>query len=247
MSFGAGKRQENNSYPASVTVKNFELMIPENEQVVLHKKKVIGNRKIAPGVYYLSFEKTGAFKAGQTVAVGVVPGVEPRLYSIASGEQENEMSILYIVVPGGFLTPRLAELVEGDEIFASSAFGTFYGSEEPACWIASGTGIAPYYSMYLSGLARNKTLIHGGRTLDSFYFKDLFKPFFGDNYIRCCTREKGDGVYEGRLTHYLKAIESLPTEYKYYLCGSSEMVVEARDILINKGIAFDNIFAEIYF
>ena len=34
---------------------------------------------------------------------------------------------------------------------------------------------------------------------------------------------------------------------KYYLCGSAEMVVECREILLGKGIAFSNIVAEIYF
>lgn len=222
-------------------------MIPDNEQVILQKKRVISNRRIAADVFYMTFEKTGAFKAGQTVAVGVVPGVEPRLYSIASGEPENEMSILYKVIPGGFLTPRLAEMVEGDEVFVSKAFGTFYGSQDPAFWIASGTGIAPYYSMYLSGLTQNKTLIHGGRTRDSFYFQDQFIPFFGDKYVRCSSRDTGGDVYEGRLTQYLRELKNLPLQYKYYLCGSSEMVVEARDILINRGVSFDNIFAEIYF
>lgn len=222
-------------------------MIPENEQVILHKKRVLSNREIAPGVFYLSFEKTGAFKAGQTVAVGVVPGIEPRLYSIASGEQEKEMSILFVVVSGGFLTPRMAELKEGDELFVSSAFGSFTATDEPAYWIASGTGIAPYHSMFLSGTIENKVLIHGGRRLRSFYFEDRFSPVFNNRYVRCCSQEHGNGVYEGRLTKYLEELDNLTPDYKYYLCGSSEMVVEARDILIQKGIAFDNIFAEIYF
>ncbi len=222
-------------------------MIPENEQVILHKKKVLSNREIAPGVFYLSFERTGAFRAGQTVAVGVVPGIEPRLYSIASGEQETRMSILFVVVPGGFLTPRMAELTEGDELFVSSAFGSFTGTDEPAYWIASGTGIAPYYSMHQSGVTENKVLIHGGRQLNSFYFENQFIPVFGSRYVRCCSQEQGNGVYEGRLTKYIQEQEHMPPDYKYYLCGSSEMVVETRDILIQKGIAFDNIFAEIYF
>jgi ferredoxin--NADP+ reductase len=36
-------------------------------------------------------------------------------------------------------------------------------------------------------------------------------------------------------------------DQKYYLCGSAEMVVESREILISKGIPFNNIVAEIYF
>jgi len=222
-------------------------MIPENEQVVLRKKKVVANKEISPGVFYLTFDKTGDFVAGQTVAVGVTPEIEPRLYSLASGMKSKTMSILYIVVEGGALTPKMAELKVGNDLYVSKAFGTFYGSAWPSYWIASGTGIAPYYSMFHSGLAKNKILIHGGRTLDSFYFADEFNPFFGDNYIRCCSRETGEDVYEGRLTQYLESKDNLPPDYKYYLCGSSEMVVEARDILINKGIPFQNILAEIYF
>jgi ferredoxin--NADP+ reductase len=40
---------------------------------------------------------------------------------------------------------------------------------------------------------------------------------------------------------------NLPLNYKYYLCGSAEMVVDVRDILIAKGIPYEQIFAEIYF
>jgi len=69
----------------------------------------------------------------------------------------------------------------------------------------------------------------------------------GSNYIRCCSAESGNGVYEGRLTQYISEQQSLPKDKKYYICGISEMVVETRDILINKGIPYENITAEIYF
>jgi len=67
------------------------------------------------------------------------------------------------------------------------------------------------------------------------------------NYIRCCSQEEGPGLYPGRLTAYLKDLKTLPTAQMYYLCGSAEMVVETRDILISKGIPFANILSEIYF
>ena len=43
------------------------------------------------------------------------------------------------------------------------------------------------------------------------------------------------------------AKHSLDPVLKYYLCGSAEMVVDTRDILIEKGIPFENIVSEIYF
>ena len=55
-----------------------------------------------------------------------------------------------------------------------------------------------------------------------------------------------DAVYPGRVTDYLRSVNHLPEDYKYYLCGRAEMVVEARDILIEKGIPFSSIVSEIY-
>ena len=204
-------------------------------------------REIAPRVYILSYKKTHQFVPGQVVGISLSDKEDPRLYSIASGSGENEIRILFNVVPEGSLTKKLFRLQEGDHIYVSEPFGTFYGKSGPAYWIAAGTGIAPFLSMYHSGLGKNKKLIHGGRTLDSFYFEKDLKEFFGENYVRCCSREKGKDVYEGRLTKYLSELDELPSDHDYYLCGSSEMVSETRDILIEKGVPFNNIIAEIYF
>ena len=56
-----------------------------------------------------------------------------------------------------------------------------------------------------------------------------------------------ENVYFGRLTNWLKEQKELPLDIKYYLCGNPEMVVEVRDILVSKGISFNNIISEIYF
>ena len=126
-------------------------------------------------------------------------------------------------------------------------FGTYSGSTAPAYWIAAGTGIAPFVSMYRSGLGDNKILVHGGRTLDSFYFSEELTRDFGPRYHRCCSQQEGEGLYHGRVTQYLEGLDELPLDQKYYLCGSAEMVVECREILLGKGISFNNIVAEIYF
>lgn len=213
----------------------------------LFSAEVLKLDEIAAGVFVLSYKKQHNFKAGQVVAITVDLNDEPRLYSIASGEGEKEIRILFNVVLEGKLTTQMAGLKCGDQIYISKPFGNYTGSKEAAYWIAAGTGIAPFASMFYSGLGNNKVLIHGGRNLNSFYFKDVFKKAFGENYVRCCSQETGDGVYEGRLTEYLKSSQNLPSANKYYLCGSAEMVVETRDILIGKGIPFEQIIAEIYF
>ena len=101
--------------------------------------------------------------------------------------------------------------------------------------------------MFRSGMNQDKVLIHGGKFRDSFYYSDEFLTVLGENYIRCSSQEKVDGAYHGRLTSYLRELDSLPSAAVYYLCGSSEMVVETRDILISKGVPFGQIISEIYF
>ncbi|MCF8378104.1 MAG: hypothetical protein K9H49_00925 [Bacteroidales bacterium] len=212
------------------------------------KKIIISNTEIAGSVYVLSFKRDFEFLPGQVIGISNHLQEAPRLYSIASGNTEDVIRILYDIKEGGQLTPWLAKRKANDSIFITNASGNFISEmNEDACWIASGTGIAPFASMFFSGNYNNKLLIHGGKFLESFYFGNEFREKLGKNYVRCCTRETGDGVFEGRLTHYLKEKDDLNPAHKYYLCGSAEMVVETRDILLLKGISFGNIVGEIYF
>ena len=217
------------------------------KRLELKKVKVLRQREIAPGVFVLSFARPWDFSAGQVVGISARETDDARLYSIVSGELDDEVDILYNIYPEGKLTPWMSRLNTADNIWVSEPFGAFTGSEEAAWWIASGTGIAPFSAMFRTGLTNGKKLLHGGRDLNSFYFSESFQPVLGENYIRCCSREEGPGIYSGRLTKYLSECEHLPASEKYYLCGSAEMVVEVRDILIGRGVPFDNIISEIYF
>lgn len=207
---------------------------------------VESNREIAPNVYLLSFRRRFKFMAGQVVAIKLHPSHDARLYSIASGENDEMLSILYDKKPEGFLTPPLSVLKPGDSVLCSPPSGTFLSGKEEAFWIASGTGIAPFHAMAKSGLAVNKTLIHGGRKRDNFYFSDFFGHLLQEKYVRCASIDEGDGLYPGRLTAYLRD-QQLNPELTYYLCGSSEMVVDTRDLLVSKGVPYNNIISEIYF
>ncbi len=213
----------------------------------LQEVEIVSVEEIAEKVYTLEFERFFDFEAGQIIRLAWQGESKPRLYSIASGEKQQNIQILFNVVGEGQLTPMMARLRPGDKILASNPMGKFSGTGGPAWWIAQGTGIAPFASMFRSGQTNNKTLVHGGRHHDSFYYQDEFIPILGDQYIRCSSTDSGDSFYDGRVTDYLKSIEQLPTGHIYYLCGSAEMVVETRDILIDKGVSYINIISEIYF
>lgn len=204
------------------------------------------NVEISPGVHVISFLRDFDFIPGQVVKIATDNSHPPRIYSICSGIREEEVRILFNVKDDGFLTPKLAAMIPGEQILVSNPYGSFLGTTEKAWWIATGTGIAPFYSMIKSGLNRHKKLIHGVRYLNQFYFEDELEEELSENYIRCCSRESSCNTIPGRVSEYLNDIQNLP-DVKYYICGQALMVVEVRDLLIKKGIQFENIIAEIYF
>ncbi len=212
----------------------------------LKKYTLTGNEEISPGVHLISFKCDVDFVPGQVVKIAIDKEHPPRIYSICSGNHEKEMRILFNIKDDGFLTPKLATYIPGDKIFVSNPYGSFLGTKDPAWCIATGTGIAPFYSMFQSGIFENKKLIHGASYLNQFYFEDELDWALGKNYVRCCSRESSCDVYPGRVTRYLSEINDFP-DFKYYICGKAIMVVDVRDLLIEKGISFENIVAEIYF
>lgn len=216
------------------------------KETLLFEQIITNNEEISPGVYVISFRRNVDFLPGQVVKISIDTENPPRIYSICSGNQEDEIRVLFNIKEDGFLTPKLSAVIPGDRIWVSKPYGSFLGTNEPAWWIATGTGIAPFYSMFRSGLGDNKKLIHGVSFLNQFYFENEFEWAMGNDYTRCCSRESSCDVVPGRVTDYLAGIDTFP-DVKYYICGKALMVVEVRDLLIEKGVPYENILGEIYF
>jgi ferredoxin--NADP+ reductase len=213
----------------------------------LNRVRVTRNEEISPNVFVISWKRTTEFEPGQVIKIAADIDEQPRIYSICSGNKEEEIYVLFNVKPAGNLTPRLALMKAGDEIFVSEPYGNFYCDDTSAYCIATGTGIAPFYSMIRSGKFKNKKLIHGVSYANQFYFEEFLKNELGDRYICCCSRDINGEHFPGRITDYLLGQEELPKGDKYYLCGQALMVVEVRDLLIQKGIPYSHIYAEIFF
>lgn len=214
----------------------------------MKKIRVQSLKEIASKVYIISLNYQKEFIPGQVIELTEDPALSPRLYSICSPPGARKLDILFDLKKGGRLTPIMAKMKTGSFLFAGEPLGNFTSKEnEKAYWIAAGTGIAPFASMFFSQNIQNKILVHGGKRIESFYFQEQFKKVLKENYIRCCTSEQSPDVYPGRLTSWLREQKYLPLDYKYYLCGSAEMVVQTRDILVTRGIDFESVIAEIYF
>jgi ferredoxin--NADP+ reductase len=206
--------------------------------------KIVNKTEITNKVFVIEFKREFEFKPGQIIGIAMVPEQKPRLYSICSGNNDSNISILFNVKEDGELTPPLSAANVGDEIWITDVQGKFIYKNEPAWWIATGTGIAPFYSMFKSGQKPLK-LIQGGRMKTDMYFSDEFKAL--NDYVKCASQDTGDDIYEGRLTKYLNELEDIPTNINYYLCGSTNMVMDVRNLLIKRGVVFNNIITEIYF
>jgi len=144
----------------------------KNLPIELKEVTITGNDEISPGVHLISWDRTYDFYPGQVVKIAADLAMAPRIYSICSGNDEPEIRVLFNVKEGGLLTPWLAGVIPGMKIWTTKPYGSFKDNKKQAYWISTGTGIAPFYSMFRSGIAENKTLIHGVRYLNQFYFED---------------------------------------------------------------------------
>ncbi len=188
-----------------------------------------------------------AFQAGQHISLGIYGDYQSREYSIYSGVKDEYLEVLVKEVAKGYFSPKLRKLKAGDLVEIHGPFGKF-GMEprtaEPGkfVFIASGTGIAPFRSLVRTYPEIDYTLIHGVRSVQEAYDRD---EYAADRYILCTSRDP-KGTYEGRLTGYLKNCTFDP-ETQFFLCGNSDMIFDALEILKEKGFERDQIHCEVYF
>lgn len=211
-------------------------------QVIVKENITLGN-----GGYLLSFERPFNFKAGQSIGITTNLDLPPRLYSLASGENDLMVSVLYKVMNEGQLTPQLSQLKAGDALYISAPSGSFATADGNSIWVASGTGIAPFIAMLKSGYQAPALLLQGSSVTQGLWFSDFFAKRLGNKYIPCITRQPDAAGFHGRVTQKLEDIDFDADETSFLLCGRAEMVVDSRDILINRGVPFNRIISEIYF
>jgi ferredoxin--NADP+ reductase len=188
-----------------------------------------------------------AFKAGQHLSLGIHGDYQSREYSIYSSESDHNLEVLVKEIDHGYFTPKLRKLKAGDLVEVHGPFGNFGMETEAArsgkfVFIASGTGIAPFRSMVRTYPEMDYTLIHGVRNANEAYDRS---EYASDRYVLCTSRDS-QGTYQGRLTGYLVNCTFAP-ETHFYLCGNSDMIFDALEILKDKGFEREQIHCEVYF
>jgi ferredoxin--NADP+ reductase/benzoate/toluate 1,2-dioxygenase reductase subunit len=205
-------------------------------------------RHLTESTYVLSFTRNGMqFTPGQHLVLGLPGSTELREYSIYSGIHDDFLEVLIKEVDDGKVSRQLKTIRPGDPLEVRGPHGFFLGKASNAdpgglLFISSGTGIAPFHSFVRSFPDVDYKIIHGVRNMEEAYDSAEYRK---DGFI-VCTSRNGEGNYRGRLTEYLLEAE-LDPQRMVYLCGNSNMIYDAMDILRARGIPQRQIFTEVYF
>ncbi len=210
--------------------------------------KILNIENLTESTFILRMPKSRfKFYAGQHISLSIKGDYQSREYSIYSAEESDFLEVLVKEVDGGYFSPKLKHLKVGDFVEIHGPFGKF-GLDTKRLethkhvFIASGTGIAPFHSMVKSNPDLNYQLIHGVRYENEAYEKNHYEK---DRFVLCTSRD-GSGDFQGRVTEYIQQNE-FDKNTSFYLCGNSDMIFDAMEILKDKGFDRDNVNVEVYF
>ena len=217
-------------------------------QINTHYYKVLDIRNLTENTFVLTLPKSRfKFLAGQHISLSILGDYQSREYSIYSAEEGNNLELLVKEVEGGYFSPKLKHLKVGDMVEVHGPFGKFgldvkRKDSHKHVFIASGTGIAPFHSMVKSYPDLDYQLIHGVRYANEAYEKENYQK---ERYVLCSSRDD-EGDFKGRVTTYLQQSD-FDKNTSFYLCGNSDMIFDAMEILKDKGYDRDNVIVEVYF
>lgn len=212
-------------------------------------RRVLSVRMHGPDIAAIEMERLDLdFVPGDCMALYADDGRVSRPYSIASGTAEPVLRFLVRRMEGGDVSPYLSSRREGDEVRVSPPFGWFRpganASQRPFVFLATGTGVAPFFAYLRSpGARRPAAFRYGCRVAADLIEPDWLRAEAGAECF--VSREDAPGCARGRVTDRM---EQLPLgEYDYYLCGLDAMIDDATRFLQTRGVPLTRIHRECFF
>ncbi len=209
---------------------------------------VEGVRHLTESTYVIRFSRKGMeFTPGQHLSLGLPGSKELREYSIYSGIHDESLEVLIKEVDDGLVSRQLKNIKTGDPVKLMEPRGFFLNpalqtDRGKLLFLSSGTGLAPFHSFVKSYPDADYKIIHGVRNMSEAYDSEDYKK---EQFTVCTSRgDKGD--YTGRVTDYLLQANPDP-ESLVFLCGNSNMIFDAMDILRAKGFTQKQLITEVYF
>lgn len=171
------------------------------------------------------------FTAGQYALLEFAPDAK-RPYSMAGLDQDDELEFHIRIVPGGRVTPKLAETLRvGDKVKVAGPRGASYlrkANSDPILCIAGGTGFAPMLSVARgaleAGLQNDVFFYFGVRTIKDVYGIDILERLSNEykNFsYKIVISESGDesSYAQGFVTDIVKDDFDTFADWRIYLAG----------------------------
>lgn len=185
------------------------------------------------------------FQPGQRIQI--FHGDIERDYSLSSAPSDRHLALCVRNIEGGAMSSFLSSVDIGTKMTFSGPFGyfVFLSTQRKPVFVATGTGIAPFYSMLRAGIS-DVILLHGVRKLKELYYASEIKKS-ARKYVACLSEAAYNHTeyYPGRVTDYLQ--KELPRDiYDFYLCGGGEMI---RDVILLVDVRFpgSNVYTEPFY
>lgn len=192
-----------------------------------------------------------AFLPGQYVNIAVPGTDQSRSYSFANAPDEEQLTFLVKLTPGGAMSDYLAHRAAvGDAITFTGPNGSFFlrDADRPVLLLAGGTGLAPVLSM-LRTMAANRSprrthLIYGVSTDADLVAIDEINAVAAEltdfSWDHCVSDPDSTAVNRGPdrayVTSLIERTHLNDGDVAIYLCGPPPMVEAVRTHLSGTGI-----------
>ncbi len=202
------------------------------------KATLTRNTRLTHNIYELVYTLESPFLqmpiAGQYAMFQLAKGLN-RAYSFADFHQ-NGFTLLIERIPEGKWSPILCDANIGDSFDIMLPLGHFVlqDNTKSKCFIGTGTGLVPLYCQiknHLQKYANTKICFHFGvRTEDDIFYRDRIGAFTKNPNFKWqiyLSREQKPDYEHGYVTKWITK-ENVDNFEEFYICGSPEMVSDAR-------------------
>jgi ferredoxin-NADP reductase len=211
--------------------------------------RLVDRHWLAPGILELRLTRPEGldFIPGQFLRF-VMNGYK-RDYTMVSSPDAETIDFCIAMVDGGRFSSDIqkADIKATFQLTGPHGHFIFQGALNPAVFVATGTGVAPFVAFCRSGVGAG-LLLHGVGIPDRLIYREILQSALSE-YIPCISRPSEntisrDNAFTGRVTHYL-AQQLKPGTYDFYLCGRGSMV---RDVtaLIDEQFGDSRLYIETF-
>jgi benzoate/toluate 1,2-dioxygenase reductase component len=224
-----------------------------------HRGRITALDRLSPTTVGLTIEiddrDSLAFLPGQYVNFAVPGTEESRSYSFSSAPQDEELTFLVKLTPGGVMSTWLEERAGiGDEITFTGPHGSFFlrESDTPLLLLAGGTGLAPILSV-LRTLEGNRSdrqmhLVYGVTTDDDLVEMETIEQLAGAidglTWDYCVADPATKAPNQGYVTGLYGPEHLHDGDAAVYLCGPPAMVEAVRTHVAGLGVAPSGFYYE---